>query len=92
MASFFLARSIARVHDPRNRGGKRQSSGAATRTRDRGENGSSIDIDASRLVLCKWLSGTNAHLGNRRPIDLLARNRVAEVVGAIEQADLDAYA
>jgi len=40
----------------------------------------------------KWLSGTNAHLGNRRPIDLLARNRVAEVVGAIEQADLDAYA
>ena len=40
----------------------------------------------------KWLSGTNAHLGNRRPIDLIARNRVAEVIAAIEQADLGAYA
>jgi hypothetical protein len=40
----------------------------------------------------KWLSGTNAHLGHRRPIDLLARNRVAEVIAAIEQADLDSYA
>ncbi|MBI1872595.1 MAG: DUF2384 domain-containing protein [Acidobacteria bacterium] len=40
----------------------------------------------------KWLSGTNAHLGNRRPLDLIARNRVAEVIAAIEQADLDSYA
>ena len=39
----------------------------------------------------KWLSGMNAHLGNRLPIDLITRNRVAEVVAAIEQADLDAY-
>jgi len=40
----------------------------------------------------KWLSGTNAHLGNRRPLDLIARNRIAEVIAAIEQADLDSYA
>jgi transcriptional regulator with XRE-family HTH domain len=40
----------------------------------------------------KWLTGTNAHLGNRRPIDFLARNRVAEVIAAIEQAELDSYA
>lgn len=40
----------------------------------------------------KWLAGINAHLGNRRPLDLVARNRVAEVVAAIEQADLDSYA
>jgi hypothetical protein len=40
----------------------------------------------------KWLTGINAHLGNRRPVDLILRNRVAEVVSALEQADLDAYA
>jgi len=40
----------------------------------------------------KWLSGTNAHLGNQRPMDLVGRNRIAEVIAAIEQADLDSYA
>ena len=40
----------------------------------------------------KWLSGVNAHLGNRRPLDLIARNRIAEVIAAIEQAELDSYA
>ena len=40
----------------------------------------------------KWLSGTNAHLGNRRPLDLIAHNRVAEVIAAVEQAELDSYA
>jgi transcriptional regulator with XRE-family HTH domain len=40
----------------------------------------------------KWLSGTNAHLGNQRPLDLIGRNRIAEVIAAIEQADLDSYA
>ena len=40
----------------------------------------------------KWLTGTNAHLGDRRPLDLLANNRVAEVIAAIEQDELDSYA
>ena len=40
----------------------------------------------------KWLTGINAHLGNRRPVDLLAQNRVAEVIGAIEQDELGSYA
>lgn len=40
----------------------------------------------------KWLAGTNAHLGNQRPLDLIGRNRIAEVIAAIEQADLDSYA
>jgi hypothetical protein len=40
----------------------------------------------------KWLFGFNAHLGNCRPIDLIAQNRVAEVVAAIEQDELGAYA
>jgi hypothetical protein len=40
----------------------------------------------------KWLTGINAHLGNRRPIDLLADDRVAEVIAAIEQLELGSYA
>lgn len=40
----------------------------------------------------KWLFGVNAHLGNRRPIDLIARNRVAEVIAAIEQHELGSFA
>jgi hypothetical protein len=40
----------------------------------------------------KWLGATNAHLGNRRPLDLIAHNRLAEVIAAIEQADLGSYA
>jgi hypothetical protein len=40
----------------------------------------------------KWLFGFNAHLGNRRPIDLIAQNRVAEVIAAIEQDELGAFA
>ena len=40
----------------------------------------------------KWLEGFNAHLGNRRPIDLLTRGRVAEVLAALEQDELGSYA
>jgi hypothetical protein len=45
-----------------------------------------------RSTARKWLAGTNAHLGNQRPLDLISHNRIAEVIGAIEQADLDSYA
>ena len=40
----------------------------------------------------KWLTGLNAHLGNRRPVDLILHNRIAEVLAALEQADLESYA
>lgn len=40
----------------------------------------------------KWLEGTNAMLGNRRPLDLIADQRVAEVVAAVEQSGVDSYA
>lgn len=43
-------------------------------------------------VARKWLTGVNAHLGNRRPIDLVAVNRIAEVVAAIEQDAEGTYA
>ena len=46
----------------------------------------------SAVTARKWLIGINAHLGNRRPADLIARNRIAEVIAAIEQSDLDSYA
>lgn len=40
----------------------------------------------------KWLAGANAHLGNRKPLDLLRQGRVAEVLAAIEQDRSDSYA
>lgn len=39
----------------------------------------------------KWLMGMNAHLGDRRPIDLLRQGRVAEVIAAVEQFETGSY-
>ncbi len=39
-----------------------------------------------------WLQGFNAHLGDRRPMDLLAAGRVSEVLQAIEAESSGAYA
>ena len=58
-----------------------------------------LEFVVSRLLLHfhpetarKWLLGFNAHLGDRRPIDLIAHRRVAEVIAALEQDELGAYA
>ena len=40
----------------------------------------------------KWLYGFNAHVGNRRPVDLLLTGRVSEVLQAIESEETGAYA
>jgi transcriptional regulator with XRE-family HTH domain len=40
----------------------------------------------------KWLMGVNAHLGDRRPIDLLREGNLSEVVAAIEALRSGAYA
>lgn len=45
-----------------------------------------------RDTALKWLQGMNAHLGNRRPVDLLARGRVTDVLRAIEAEETGAYA
>jgi transcriptional regulator with XRE-family HTH domain len=45
-----------------------------------------------RSTAMKWLFGFNAHLGNARPIDLLTRGRVSEVLRAIEADETGAYA
>lgn len=59
----------------------------------------SLEFILSRLLqryelgtALKWLRGTNAHLGDRRPVDLLARGRVAEVLLALEAHETGAYA
>jgi len=40
----------------------------------------------------RWLEGFNAHLGGRRPIDLLARGRLSEVLDAIDADEIGAFA
>ena len=45
-----------------------------------------------RETAIKWLEGINAHAGNRRPIDLLAAGRIAEVIEAIDADEAGSYA
>lgn len=40
----------------------------------------------------KWLRGINAHLGNRRPLDVLREGRLSEVIRAIEAEREGAFA
>ncbi len=39
----------------------------------------------------KWLYGINAHLGDRRPVDVLQSGRLSEVIAAIEAEKSGAY-
>jgi hypothetical protein len=39
----------------------------------------------------KWLYGTNAHLGDRRPVDVLVSGRLSEVIAAVEAEKGGAY-
>lgn len=39
----------------------------------------------------KWLYGTNAHLGDRRPVDVLVSGRLSEVIAAIEAEKSGAF-
>lgn len=39
-----------------------------------------------------WLRGTNAHLGNRTPLDVLRTGRLSEVIAAIEAEKSGAFA
>jgi len=40
----------------------------------------------------KWLMGVNAHLGDRRPVDLLRQGNLSEVIAAIEALKSGSYA
>lgn len=46
----------------------------------------------SESSIPKWLTGINAHLGNRSPLSLLRQGRVGEVIGAIQAEKSGAYA
>lgn len=43
-------------------------------------------------TILKWLHGINAHLGHRRPLDVLRDGRLSEVVAAIEAEKSGAFA
>jgi transcriptional regulator with XRE-family HTH domain len=45
-----------------------------------------------RDVAVDWLLGINAALGDRRPIDLLAAGRTAEVLLAVQADEAESYA
>ncbi|MPZ97731.1 MAG: hypothetical protein GEU80_00095 [Dehalococcoidia bacterium] len=40
----------------------------------------------------EWMQGFNAHLGDRRPIDVIATGNVLDVMAAIEAEETGAYA
>jgi hypothetical protein len=42
--------------------------------------------------ILKWLRGVNAHLDNRRPVDLIRQGSLSEVIAAIEAMKRGAYA
>lgn len=51
-----------------------------------------LGTQLSASSIPKWLQGTNAQLGDRRPIDLLRAGRLSEVIAAIEAEKSGAYA
>ena len=53
---------------------------------------SRLQMTYQRSTALKWLFGFNAHLGNARPVDLLAKGRVSDVLRAIEADETGAYA
>lgn len=42
--------------------------------------------------ISKWLNGFNAHLGDRRPVDVLRQGSLSEVIAAIEALKSGSYA
>jgi hypothetical protein len=45
-----------------------------------------------RETALHWLEGWNAHLGDRRPIDLLTAGRLPEVLAAVDAEESGGYA
>lgn len=46
----------------------------------------------SRETALKWLIGLNAHLGNRRPLDLLRAGRLSDVLDAVDAEEAGTFA
>jgi hypothetical protein len=47
-------------------------------------------LEASSIP--RWLHGSNAHLGGRRPVTLLKEGRISDVIAAIEALKSGAFA
>ena len=45
-----------------------------------------------RDTAIKWLNGFNPHLGDRRPVDMLAEGRVTDLVRAVDAEEAGSYA
>lgn len=46
----------------------------------------------SRETALKWLTGFNAHLGDRRPLDLLRAGRLSDVLDALDAEEAGSFA
>lgn len=46
----------------------------------------------SPSTIPKWLRGINAHLDNRRPLDVILAGRLSEVIAAVENERTGAFA
>jgi uncharacterized protein (DUF2384 family) len=46
----------------------------------------------SPSTIPKWLRGINAHLDNRRPLDVIMAGRLSEVIAAVENERTGAFA
>lgn len=51
-----------------------------------------LDGFLAPAAIRSWLHGVNAHLGDRRPLDVLKHGRLSEVVAAIEAEKQGAFA
>ena len=54
-----------------------------------------IELLATHLEpdsIARWLRGVNAHLDNRRPLDLLRQGKLSTVIAAIEAMKSGSYA
>lgn len=60
--------------------------------RDLGIVVSVLDGYLEEEVVADWLHGVNAHLGDRRPVDVLRAGRLSEVIRAIEAEKSGAFA
>lgn len=79
---------VTRAH----RAGQRLQAPAAERAAGLAAVVGALLTELDEAVIPAWLFGINAHLGHRRPIDLIHAGAVADVMAAIESERAGSYA